>query len=67
MFKYFFRAIAVMGIIAAWSGKALEDGKVTAAEGAELLIQLAASLGLPLSFDVPELAAQLKEKGGINA
>lgn len=55
MFGYFFKALAIMGIIAAWSDKALADGKITAEEAFELLVKLADSLGLPLSFSLPEL------------
>jgi len=64
MFGYFFKALAIMGIIAAWSEKALADGKVTAAEGFDLLQKLAVSLGIPMTFEVPELAAKIQEEGG---
>jgi len=64
MFGYFFKALAIMGIIAAWSDKALEDGKITVTEGFDLLAKLAENLGLPMAFEVPELAAKIQEQGG---
>jgi len=62
MFGYIFKALAIMGVIAAWSDKALADGKVTAEEAVELLIQMAGTLGLPLSFSVPQIAQVLTAK-----
>jgi len=62
MFGYIFKALAIMGTIAAWSDKALADGKVTAQEAAELIIQMAGTLGLPLAFSVPEMIDALDTK-----
>ena len=59
MFGYIFKALAIMGVIAAWSDKALADGQITAQEAIELLLQMAATLGLPLAFEVPEITALL--------
>ena len=50
---YFFKALRVMGVVSEWSAKALEDGKVTAKEGAELGIALAAVLDLPTEIEIP--------------
>jgi len=40
-------------IIGAWSAKALEDGKITAEEGLELVQSLAMIIGVPLELEVP--------------
>ena len=40
-------------VISAWAKKALEDGKITADEGFDLLKQLAGLLGVPLILDIP--------------
>jgi len=61
MFGYLFKALAIMGIIAAWSDKALADGKVTAEEGFDLLQKLATSLGLPMVFALPDLQLKIAE------
>lgn len=52
---YFLKALKVMGVVAEWSGRALEDGKVSAAEAAELGIMLAEALGLPTEIDLTKL------------
>jgi len=62
MFGYIFKALAIMGVIAAWSDKALADGQITAEEGVELLLQMATTLGLPLAFKVPEITALLNTR-----
>jgi len=62
MFGYIFKALALMGTISAWSDKALADGKITADEGAELILKVAATLGLPLAFSVPEMVLSLTKK-----
>jgi len=62
MFGYIFKALAIMGVIAAWSDKALADGQVTAEEAVELLISMAGTLGLPLAFSVPQIAEALTKK-----
>lgn len=41
-------------VIATWANKALEDGKITAIEGLELVGKLAGLLGVPLELDVPD-------------
>lgn len=53
--QHFIKALTVMGIISTWSVHALADGKVTAAEGYDLLVQLGAALGLPLEFTLPDM------------
>lgn len=52
---YFLKALKVMGVVAEWLGRALEDGKVTAKEAAELGIMLAGALGLPTEIDLTTL------------
>mgnify|MGYP000229740256 CR=1 FL=1 len=40
--------------VSAWAKKALEDGKITAEEGLELLTSLAGLLGVPLEISVSD-------------
>jgi hypothetical protein len=42
------------GAISSWAVKALEDGKVTAEEGLELVETLAGIIGVPLELNVPD-------------
>ena len=44
---YFLKALRVFGIVSEWSAKALEDGKVTAEEAADLGVKIAKALDLP--------------------
>ncbi|MBA7556516.1 hypothetical protein ES705_49228 [subsurface metagenome] len=53
----FLMIFTFFGIISAWASKALEDGKITAAEGFELVVSLARVLGVTLEFDVSEFLA----------
>lgn len=46
-----FKFVTIIGM---WATKALEDGKITAAEGLELIAQLAEIIGVPLELDVPD-------------
>ena len=41
-------------VVATWATKALEDGKITATEGLELIGELAMIIGVPLELDVPD-------------
>lgn len=50
----FFKALQIMGIISAWSTKALADGKVTLAEATELASEVCNVLGVPLEIDVSD-------------
>ena len=52
---YFLKALKVMGVVAEWSSRALEDNKVTAKEAMELGIMLADALGLPTEIDLAKL------------
>ena len=45
-------------VISTWATKALEDGKISAAEGLELIGELALILGVPLELDVSREAAE---------
>ena len=45
-----FKFVTIIGM---WATKALEDGKITAAEGLELVAQLAEVIGVPLELTVP--------------
>lgn len=53
----FLMIFSFFGIISAWASKALEDGKITAAEGFELVVSLAHVLGVTPEFDVSEFIA----------
>jgi hypothetical protein len=48
-----FKAFSIFGIVSAWAAKALEDGKITVTEAAELAVKLAAVLGIPTSIVIP--------------
>lgn len=49
-----FMIFQFFGIISAWAVKALDDGKVTAAEGLELVVALAGILGVQPEFSVSD-------------
>jgi hypothetical protein len=53
----FLMIFTFFGIISAWASKALEDGKITADEGFDLVVSLAKVLGVTLEFDVSEFLA----------
>ncbi|MBA7666797.1 hypothetical protein ES703_74879 [subsurface metagenome] len=64
-----FMIFQFFGVISSWASKALEDGKVTALEGFELLVSLATVLGIPLDFKVddffpPEVPEDKIKPGG---
>lgn len=56
-----FKIFTVFYIVSAWAAKALEDGKITLLEAAELGGQLGAALGIPTELTVPEPAALVEE------
>lgn len=58
----FLMIFTFFGIISAWAAKALEDGKITAAEGFELVTALANVLGVTLEFDVSDYISLASEK-----
>jgi len=49
---YFMKAIQIMAIASAWSAKALEDGKVTLREAADLAEKIAQVLGIDVDLDI---------------
>jgi len=56
------RLLKIVGIIGAWSEKALEDGKITMAEGVRLLENLAGLLEIKLDLDfTPVGGVQVEE------
>ena len=57
-FSYFIKALQIMGIVSGWSVKALEDGKITMAEGYKLLFELCEALGVDTEIEVPPEYAQ---------
>ena len=48
-------------VVATWATKALEDGKITASEGLELIAELAAIIGVPLELDVSKEVTEVIE------
>lgn len=54
-FSMWFKTFAVMSVISTWATKALDDGKVTAAEGISLVMQLAEVLGLPMESGADDM------------
>ncbi|MBA7610082.1 hypothetical protein ES703_17287 [subsurface metagenome] len=48
-------------VVATWATKALEDGKITAEEGLELVAELAAIIGVPLELSVPNEVKEVIE------
>ena len=49
-----FKIFAIFGVVSMWAKKAFADGKISVAEGIELVVELAEVLGIPLEWDVPE-------------
>jgi len=49
----FWMIFQVFGIVSAWAAKALEDGKITITEAAELGVQLGGLLGIPTDVSIP--------------
>lgn len=56
-----FKVFIVFGIVSAWTAKALEDGKITLDEAADLGEQLGGALGIPTSVDIPKPVAITEE------
>ena len=51
----FFKILAIFTTVAGWCSKALEDGKVTAAEAAELAVAICEQLGIKAEIDLSDL------------
>lgn len=49
----FWMIFQVFGIVSAWSAKALQDGKITLLEAAELAAALGTLLGIPTNVEIP--------------
>ena len=56
-----FMIFQFFGIISSWAVKALEDGKVTAQEGLELVVTLSSLLGVRTEFDVSDYIPKVIE------
>ena len=56
-----FKIFMVFGIVSSWAARALQDGKITLVEAADLAMQLGAALGIPTELAVPEPAAPVNE------
>ncbi|MBA7495816.1 hypothetical protein ES702_06407 [subsurface metagenome] len=52
--RYFFKALTIVGIVADWSTKALVDGKITAKEATDLGVQVANALGIKTEIELPK-------------
>ena len=57
-----FMIFSFVMVIATWATKALEDGKISALEGLDLIAELAKIIGVPLEFDVPQVLTGATEK-----
>lgn len=49
----FWMIFMVFGIVSGWAKKALEDGKITLTEAAELAEELGELLGIPTELQIP--------------
>jgi len=56
-----FKIFMVFGIVSTWAAKALENGKITLLEGADLAGQLGVALGIPTELEIPAPAAEIEE------
>jgi len=56
-----FKIFMIFGIVSAWAEKALEDGKISIKEAADLAETLGAALGIPTTIRVPEPQALVEE------
>lgn len=50
----FFKIFAVVSAVGNWAGKAFADGRVDAAEAAELVAGIVGALGLPAELKLPD-------------
>lgn len=50
-----FLIFSIFGTVSRWAVKALEDGKVTLKEAAELASDVAGALGVPTELEIPGL------------
>ena len=55
----FLKIFTIFGIIGDWYKRAMADGQVTLAEGAQLLIELADVIGLTVAPEVTALVAEV--------
>jgi len=52
--RYFIKVLRLMSTVSDWSEKALEDGKVSMTELAQLGEEMCAILGIKAEFEIPE-------------
>jgi len=57
-----FMIFSFVMVVATWATKALEDGKISAMEGLDLIGKLASIIGVPLEFDIPQELTGATEK-----
>jgi len=56
-----FKIFMVFGIVSMWATKALQNGKITLLEGADLASQLGVALGIPTELEIPAPAPETEE------
>jgi len=54
-----FKIFIVFGIVSTWASRALQDGKISLVEAADLASQLGVALGIPTELGIPEPAAEV--------
>jgi hypothetical protein len=59
-----FKIFMVFGLVSAWAAKALEDGKITLDEAADLGEQLGRALGIPTSIEIPQPTVEVEKVEG---
>lgn len=56
-----FKIFMVFGIVSAWAARALQDGKITLMEAADLASQLGVALGVPTDLTVPQQIVEVEK------
>jgi len=54
-----FKIFIVFGIVSTWASRALQNGKISLVEAAELATLLGDALGIPTELGIPEPAAEV--------
>jgi hypothetical protein len=55
------KIFSIFGIVSTWAAKALDDNKVTLREAVDLVVPIAAVLGVPTQIDLPGHEAEAIE------
>lgn len=56
-----FKIFMVFGIVSSWASKALEDGKISLLEAADLASQLGTALGIPTELTIPQPTVEVEK------